>query len=222
MQLGGSLPHSQQSTTCPYPSQINPFLCPSHFWQVQLVSFLIGLRTYQQLDTYDPQISRFTIRLYRKKNRGWALQQLPRIQEVAGSNYSGISAILTPWHGFLQSLQDNGGSGRSCTTFSPVHNLQFVVSFLSTKHNLNYLPVWPITTRQKKKPLNQSWGKFHPIFRLYSLSNLSWNKFCGAMLQTINMGNLVRWRHKVERKRNEAGNISWSGVSLKLWQWLIY
>ena len=47
MELGGSLPHSQESTTCPYPSQINPFLCPSHFWQAQLVSFLVGLRTYQ-------------------------------------------------------------------------------------------------------------------------------------------------------------------------------
>ena len=47
MELGGSLPHSQQSTTCQYPSQINPFLCPSHFWQSQLVSFLVGLRTYQ-------------------------------------------------------------------------------------------------------------------------------------------------------------------------------
>jgi len=32
MEIGGSLPHSQQSTTCPYPSQINPFLCPSQFW----------------------------------------------------------------------------------------------------------------------------------------------------------------------------------------------
>ena len=31
MELGGSLPHSQQSTTYPYPSQINPFLCPLHF-----------------------------------------------------------------------------------------------------------------------------------------------------------------------------------------------
>jgi len=30
MELGGSLPHSQEYTTCPYPSQINPFLCPSH------------------------------------------------------------------------------------------------------------------------------------------------------------------------------------------------
>ena len=47
MELGGSLPHSQQSTTFPYPSQINPYLCPSHFWQAQLVSFLVGLRTYQ-------------------------------------------------------------------------------------------------------------------------------------------------------------------------------
>jgi len=47
MELGGSLPHSQQSTTCPYPSQINRFLCPSHFWQTQLVSFLVGLRIYQ-------------------------------------------------------------------------------------------------------------------------------------------------------------------------------
>jgi len=47
MELGGSLPHSQESTTCPYPRQINPFLCPSHFWQAQLVSFLVGLRTYQ-------------------------------------------------------------------------------------------------------------------------------------------------------------------------------
>ena len=47
MELGGSLPHSQESTTCPYPSQINPFLCPSHFWQAQLVSFLVRLRAYQ-------------------------------------------------------------------------------------------------------------------------------------------------------------------------------
>jgi len=47
MKLGGSLPHWQESTTCPYPSQINPFLCQSHFGQAQFVSFLIGLRTYQ-------------------------------------------------------------------------------------------------------------------------------------------------------------------------------
>jgi len=47
MELGGSLTHSQKSTTCPYPSQINPFLFPAHFWQAQLVSFLVGLRTYQ-------------------------------------------------------------------------------------------------------------------------------------------------------------------------------
>ena len=38
MELGSSLPHSQESATCPYPSQINPFLCPSHFRQTQLVS----------------------------------------------------------------------------------------------------------------------------------------------------------------------------------------
>jgi len=30
----------------PYPSQTNPCLCPSHFWQAQFVSFLVGLRTY--------------------------------------------------------------------------------------------------------------------------------------------------------------------------------
>jgi len=47
MELGGSLPHSQESTTCLYPSQINPFLCPSHFWQARLFFFLVGLRTYQ-------------------------------------------------------------------------------------------------------------------------------------------------------------------------------
>jgi len=52
MELGGSsLPHSQESTTCPYPSQINPFRCPNHFWQVQVVCFLIGLRTYQHPGT---------------------------------------------------------------------------------------------------------------------------------------------------------------------------
>jgi len=50
MELGSSLPHSQESTTCPYPSQINPFLCPSHFRQAQLVSLLVGLRTYQHPD----------------------------------------------------------------------------------------------------------------------------------------------------------------------------
>ena len=51
MILGGSLPCSQQPTTCPYPSQIDPFLCPSHFWQAQFVSFLVGLRTYQHSGT---------------------------------------------------------------------------------------------------------------------------------------------------------------------------
>ena len=35
-ELGGSLPHSQVSTNRPSPSQINPFLCPSHFWQAHL------------------------------------------------------------------------------------------------------------------------------------------------------------------------------------------
>jgi len=45
--MEGSLPHSQEYNTCPYPRQINPFLCPSHFWQAQLVSYLVGLRTYQ-------------------------------------------------------------------------------------------------------------------------------------------------------------------------------
>jgi len=34
-------------TTCPYPRQISPLLCPSHLWQAQHVSFLVGLRTYQ-------------------------------------------------------------------------------------------------------------------------------------------------------------------------------
>jgi len=29
MELRGSLPHSQEPTTCQYPNQINPFLCPS-------------------------------------------------------------------------------------------------------------------------------------------------------------------------------------------------
>jgi len=47
MELGGSLPHSQEPTTYPYRSQINPFFCPSHFWQAQLVSCLVGLMTYQ-------------------------------------------------------------------------------------------------------------------------------------------------------------------------------
>jgi len=26
---------------------MNPFLCPSHFWQAQIISLLVGLRTYQ-------------------------------------------------------------------------------------------------------------------------------------------------------------------------------
>ena len=47
VELVSSLPHPQQFTTSKYPSQIKPFLCPSHFWLAQLVSFLIGLRTYQ-------------------------------------------------------------------------------------------------------------------------------------------------------------------------------
>ena len=54
MELGGSLPHSQASTTCPYPSQINSFHCQSHFWQAQLVSILVGLRTYQHPGKYQP------------------------------------------------------------------------------------------------------------------------------------------------------------------------
>ena len=52
MDLGGSLPHSQESTTCPYPRQVNPFLCSSHFRQAKLVSFLVGLRTYQHPVTF--------------------------------------------------------------------------------------------------------------------------------------------------------------------------
>ena len=56
MELGGSLPHSQEYTTCPYPSQINPFLCPSHFWLAQLVSFLVGLRTYQHPGTISTSV----------------------------------------------------------------------------------------------------------------------------------------------------------------------
>ena len=52
MELGVSLPHSQESTTCPYPSQIEPFLCPLHFWQVHFFSFLVGLRTYQHAGKY--------------------------------------------------------------------------------------------------------------------------------------------------------------------------
>ena len=46
MELGSSLPHSQEPITSPYPSQIGPFLCPLHFWQRNF-SFLVGLRTYQ-------------------------------------------------------------------------------------------------------------------------------------------------------------------------------
>ena len=49
MELVGSLPNSQQSTTCPYPKQINPLFCRSHIWQARLLSFLVGLRTYQHL-----------------------------------------------------------------------------------------------------------------------------------------------------------------------------
>jgi len=51
MEFGSSLPHSQEYTTCPYPSQINAFFCPSQFWQAQLVSILVGLRTYQHPNT---------------------------------------------------------------------------------------------------------------------------------------------------------------------------
>jgi hypothetical protein len=64
MELGGSLPHSQQSTNCPYPSQINPFLCPSHFWQAQFVSFSVGLRTYQHLGYSAQQLKVYVILIY--------------------------------------------------------------------------------------------------------------------------------------------------------------
>jgi len=47
MELAGSLPHSQKPTTCPYPSQINPFLFPSKCWQLLLVYVLVGLKSYQ-------------------------------------------------------------------------------------------------------------------------------------------------------------------------------
>ena len=63
MELGGSLPHSQQSNTCLYLSQINPILCPSHFGLAQLVSFLVGLRTYQHPVVYE------TAKLCRKAHR---------------------------------------------------------------------------------------------------------------------------------------------------------
>ena len=67
MELGGSLPHSQQSTTCPYPSGINPFLCPSHFCWAQLVSFLVGLRAYQHHGTVEIVNVAFS-RGYKKKD----------------------------------------------------------------------------------------------------------------------------------------------------------
>ena len=47
IELGGSLPHSQGPPLFICLRQIWPFLCPSHFWQARLVSFLVGLRTYQ-------------------------------------------------------------------------------------------------------------------------------------------------------------------------------
>jgi hypothetical protein len=47
MELGDSLTHLKESTTCPYTNQINPYLYPSRFSQAQFVSFLVGLRTYQ-------------------------------------------------------------------------------------------------------------------------------------------------------------------------------
>ena len=67
MELGGSLPHSQVSKTFPYPSQINPFFCPSHFWQAQIVSFLVGLRTYQHLDEMPIQGSWWVLSPTRKE-----------------------------------------------------------------------------------------------------------------------------------------------------------
>ena len=136
MELGGSLPHSQQSTTCPYPSQINTFLCPSHFWQVQLVSFLVGLRTYQQPGTHDPQISRLTIRLYWKKTR-MSITTAASYSGGRGFKLQRDISYSNSVQGFLQPLQENGGSGRSCTTFFRIHHLQLVVSFLST--NITYI-----------------------------------------------------------------------------------
>jgi len=62
MEVEGSLSHSQDSTTCPYPSQINPFLCPSHFGQPQRFSFLVGLRIYQH--TSSPNIKDRNIKEY--------------------------------------------------------------------------------------------------------------------------------------------------------------
>ena len=47
MEIAGSLPHSQQPTTCPYRSQIKPFLCPSNCWQLLRDYVLVGLKTYQ-------------------------------------------------------------------------------------------------------------------------------------------------------------------------------
>ena len=53
MGIVGLLPNFQVSTTSPFPTQINPFLYPSHFWQAQLVSLVVGLRTYQHPCTYN-------------------------------------------------------------------------------------------------------------------------------------------------------------------------
>ena len=69
MELGGSLPHSHESTICPYPSQINPFLCPSHFRQAQPFSFMVGLRNYQHPGIYHDISARLNPSTFQSKCR---------------------------------------------------------------------------------------------------------------------------------------------------------
>ena len=90
MELGRSLPHSQQSTTCPYPNQINPFLCPTHVWKAQLVSFLVGLRTYQHTgnipDERRPRL--FTTKMETVRNFYVITNQLNVVRISANTNDS--------------------------------------------------------------------------------------------------------------------------------------
>jgi len=110
MEPEDSLPHSQESTTCPYSSQINPFLCPSHFWQAQLISFLVGLRTYQHpcnmawlfIESCQNPYDRNDTSLKRCFARTIWWRPPARENFIASWIYVPFSRMLIWWHSLLQ------------------------------------------------------------------------------------------------------------------------
>jgi hypothetical protein len=133
MELGGSLHHSQQPTTSPYPSQINPFLCPSHFWQAHLFSYLVGLRTYQHPGTY--QISK-DILIWRGSETSW------QWVSVANDNGYVINTCYVPYTIFCFAVK---ACGEEYVNWNPERSQHFCkcyvfVSVSFCLLSFNFLP----------------------------------------------------------------------------------